>query len=88
MTRTRLPLYWRVFAVNASLLTAIALLLIVVTGLLAFNRMLDRLEREWQDSGRACARRSGGRTGRDRPRPSRRGRPSADRRAVAAELDR
>src|SRR5919199_3075103 len=29
MTRTRLPLYWRVFAVNASLLTAIALLLIV-----------------------------------------------------------
>jgi two-component system, NarL family, sensor histidine kinase UhpB len=28
MTPTRLPLYWRVFAVNASLLTAIALLLI------------------------------------------------------------
>jgi two-component system, NarL family, sensor histidine kinase UhpB len=29
MTRTRLPLYWRVFAVNASLLTAVAVLLIV-----------------------------------------------------------
>jgi two-component system, NarL family, sensor histidine kinase UhpB len=29
MTRTRLPLYWRVFAVNASLLTLIAVLLIV-----------------------------------------------------------
>jgi two-component system, NarL family, sensor histidine kinase UhpB len=29
MTPTRLPLYWRVFAVNASLLTAVALLLIV-----------------------------------------------------------
>jgi hypothetical protein len=29
MPRTRLPLYWRVFAVNASLLTVIALLLIV-----------------------------------------------------------
>jgi two-component system sensor histidine kinase UhpB len=29
MTRTRLPLFWRVFAVNASLLTAIAVLLIV-----------------------------------------------------------
>jgi two-component system sensor histidine kinase UhpB len=29
MTRTRLPLYWRVFAVNAGLLTAIAVLLIV-----------------------------------------------------------
>ena len=28
MTRTRLPLYWRVFAVNASLLTVIAGLLI------------------------------------------------------------
>ena len=28
MTRTRLPLYWRVFAVNASLLTGIAVLLI------------------------------------------------------------
>jgi two-component system sensor histidine kinase UhpB len=28
MTRTRLPLYWRVFAVNASLLTVIAVLLI------------------------------------------------------------
>jgi two-component system, NarL family, sensor histidine kinase UhpB len=118
MTRTRLPLYWRVFAVNASLLTVIALLLIVspvtisfpialteaivvVIGLLvtiaanavllrrafaplarlaqrmemvdllrpgqrlrvlrhdevgrvvvAFNRMLDRLERERQESGR------------------------------------
>src|SRR5919199_2808804 len=118
MTRTRLPLYWRVFAVNASLLTAIALLLIVspvtisfpialteaivvVVGLVvtlsatavllrraftplgrlaqrmemvdllrpgqrlqvlrddevgrvvaAFNRMLDRLERERQESGR------------------------------------
>ncbi|HEY7560644.1 MAG TPA: sensor histidine kinase [Gaiellaceae bacterium] len=118
MTRTRLPLYWRVFAVNASLLTAIAVLLIVspvtisfpialtealvvVFGLLvtlavnavllrrafgplarlaqrmemvdllrpgqrlrvlrhdevgrvvaAFNRMLDRLERERQESGR------------------------------------
>jgi two-component system sensor histidine kinase UhpB len=118
MTRTRLPLYWRVFAVNASLLTVIAVLLIVspvtisfpialteaiivVIGLLvtlavnafllrrafgplgrlaqrmemvdllrpgqrlrvlrhdevgrvvaAFNRMLDRLERERQESGR------------------------------------
>jgi two-component system sensor histidine kinase UhpB len=29
MSRTRLPLYWRVFAVNASILTAIAILLIV-----------------------------------------------------------
>src|SRR3954451_19214242 len=29
MTRTRLPLYWRVFAVNASLLTSVAVLLIV-----------------------------------------------------------
>src|SRR5919108_1841968 len=118
MTRTRLPLYWRVFAVNASLLTVIAVLLIVspvtisfpialteaivvVIGLVvtiavnavllrraftplarlaqrmemvdllrpgqrlqvlrhdevgrvvaAFNRMLDRLERERQESGR------------------------------------
>jgi two-component system, NarL family, sensor histidine kinase UhpB len=118
MTRTRLPLYWRVFAVNASLLTVIAVLLIVspvtisfpialteaivvVIGLLvtiavnavllrrafaplgrlaqrmemvdllrpgqrlqvlrhdevgrvvaAFNHMLDRLERERQESGR------------------------------------
>jgi two-component system sensor histidine kinase UhpB len=118
MTRTRLPLYWRVFAINASLLMAIAVLLIaspvtisfpiarseaviVVVGLLvtlavnavllrrafaplgrlaqrmemvdllrpgqrlqvlrhdevgrvvaAFNRMLDRLERERQESGR------------------------------------
>jgi two-component system sensor histidine kinase UhpB len=118
MTRTLLPLYWRVFAVNASLLTVIAVLLIVspvtisfpialteaivvVIGLLvtlavnavllrrafgplgrlaqrmemvdllrpgqrlpvlrhdevgrvvaAFNRMLDRLERERQESGR------------------------------------
>jgi two-component system, NarL family, sensor histidine kinase UhpB len=118
MTRTLLPLYWRVFAVNASLLTVIAVLLIVspvtisfpialteaivvVVGLLvtlavnavllrrafgplgrlaqrmemvdllrpgqrlpvlrhdevgrvvaAFNRMLDRLERERQESGR------------------------------------
>src|ERR671937_1723030 len=118
MTRTRLPLYWRVFAVNASLLTVIAVLLIVspvtisfpialteaivvVLGLLvtiavnavllrqafaplarlsqrmemvdllrpgqrlqvlrndevgrvvaAFNHMLDRLERERQESGR------------------------------------
>ena len=118
MTPTRLPLYWRVFAVNASLLTAIAVLLIVspvtisfpialteaivvviglavtiaVNALLlrraftplarlaqrmemvdllrpgqrlqvlrhdevgrvvtAFNRMLDRLERERQESGR------------------------------------
>jgi two-component system sensor histidine kinase UhpB len=118
MTRTRLPLYWRVFAVNASLLTLIAVLLIVspvtisfpialteaivvLIGLLvtlaanafflrraftplgrlaqrmemvdllrpgqrlpvlrqdevgrvvaAFNRMLDRLERERQESGR------------------------------------
>ena len=118
MPRTRLPLYWRVFAVNASLLTVIAALLIVspvtisfpialteaivvLIGLLvtvavnavllrrafaplgrlaqrmemvdllrpgqrlqvlrhdevgrvvaAFNRMLDRLERERQESGR------------------------------------
>ncbi|HEY7794706.1 MAG TPA: sensor histidine kinase [Gaiellaceae bacterium] len=118
MPRTRLPLFWRVFAVNAGLLTLIALLLIVtpvrisapialteaivvVAGLLltvaanvillrrafaplgrlvqrmemvdllrpgqrlqvlrhdevgrvvaAFNRMLDRLERERQESGR------------------------------------
>ena len=118
MTPTRLPLYWRVFAVNASLLTVIAILLIVspvtisfpiamteavvvVIGLVvtiaanavllrrafaplgrlaqqmemvdllrpgqrlrvvrhdevgrvvaAFNRMLDRLERERQESGR------------------------------------
>ncbi len=29
MSRTRLPLFWRVFAVNASLLTAVAVLLIV-----------------------------------------------------------
>jgi hypothetical protein len=29
VTPTRLPLYWRVFAVNASLLTVIAILLIV-----------------------------------------------------------
>src|SRR3954451_2626980 len=118
MAPTRLPLYWRVFAVNASLLTAVALLLIVspvtisfpialteaivvlialvVTiavnavllrrafaplaqlaqrmemvdllrpgqrlqvvrqdevgrGVASFNRMLDRLERERQESGR------------------------------------
>jgi two-component system sensor histidine kinase UhpB len=118
MTRTRLPLFWRVFAVNAGLLTGIAILLIVtpvtisariapteavivILGLLvtvaanavllrralaplarlvgrmemvdllrpghrlpvqrddevgrvvgAFNRMLDRLERERQESGR------------------------------------
>src|SRR3954451_4071507 len=29
MTRTRLPLYWRGFALNASLLTAVAVLLVV-----------------------------------------------------------
>jgi two-component system sensor histidine kinase UhpB len=36
MTRTRLPLYWRVFAVNASLLTVIALLLIVTPVTISF----------------------------------------------------
>jgi two-component system sensor histidine kinase UhpB len=36
MTRTRLPLYWRVFAVNASLLTAIAVLLIVTPVTISF----------------------------------------------------
>ena len=36
----------------------------------------------------AGARRAGGRAYRDRPRPARRGRPAADRRAAAAELDR
>lgn len=36
MTRTRLPLFWRVFAVNASLLTAIAVLLIVTPVTISF----------------------------------------------------
>jgi two-component system sensor histidine kinase UhpB len=36
MTPTRLPLFWRVFAVNASLLTAIALLLIVTPVTISF----------------------------------------------------
>jgi len=36
MTRTRLPLYWRVFAVNAGLLTAIAVLLIVTPVTISF----------------------------------------------------
>ncbi len=36
MTRTRLSLYWRVFAVNASLLTAIAVLLIVTPVTISF----------------------------------------------------
>jgi len=36
MTRTRLPLFWRVFAVNAGLLTAIAVLLIVTPVTISF----------------------------------------------------
>ena len=36
MTRTRLPLFWRVFAVNAGLLTLIALLLIVTPVTISF----------------------------------------------------
>jgi two-component system sensor histidine kinase UhpB len=36
MTRTRLPLYWRVLAVNASLLTVIAVLLIVTPVTISF----------------------------------------------------
>ena len=36
MTPTRLPLYWRVFAVNASLLTVIAVLLIVTPVTISF----------------------------------------------------
>jgi two-component system sensor histidine kinase UhpB len=36
MTRTRLPLYWRVFAVNAGLLTAIAILLVVTPVTISF----------------------------------------------------
>ena len=36
MTRTRLPLFWRVFAVNAGLLTVIALLLIVTPVTISF----------------------------------------------------
>jgi two-component system sensor histidine kinase UhpB len=36
MTRTRLPLYWRVFAVNASVLTVIALLLLVTPVTISF----------------------------------------------------
>jgi two-component system sensor histidine kinase UhpB len=36
MTRTRLPLYWRVFAVNASLLTVIAVLLIATPVTISF----------------------------------------------------
>ncbi len=36
MTRTRLPLFWRVFAVNASVLTAIATLLIVTPVTISF----------------------------------------------------
>ena len=36
MTPTRLPLFWRVFAVNASLLTAIAILLIVTPVTISF----------------------------------------------------
>jgi two-component system sensor histidine kinase UhpB len=36
MSRTRLPLFWRVFAVNAGLLTAIALLLIVTPVTISF----------------------------------------------------
>jgi two-component system, NarL family, sensor histidine kinase UhpB len=36
VTKTRLPLYWRVFAVNASLLTAIAVLLIVTPVTISF----------------------------------------------------
>ncbi len=36
MTRTRLPLFWRVFAVNASLLTVIAVLLVVTPVTISF----------------------------------------------------
>ena len=36
MTRTRLPLYWRVFAVNAGLLTVIAVLLLVTPVTISF----------------------------------------------------
>jgi two-component system sensor histidine kinase UhpB len=36
VTRTRLPLFWRVFAVNASLLTAIAVVLIVTPVTISF----------------------------------------------------
>ena len=36
MTRTRLPLYWRVFAVNASLLTVVAVLLLATPVTISF----------------------------------------------------
>ena len=54
----------------------------------AFNQMLDRLESERHESGRrVLAAQEAERIG-HRPRPARRGRPAADGRAPAAELDR
>ena len=54
----------------------------------AFNRMLDRLESERQQSARRVLAAQEAERGRDRARPARRGRSAADRRAAAAQLDR